>query len=368
MNKLTSSTFTSTIFRIALVNFLINYSIEATLIFLPLHAKSLGASDMEIGVLAATYGLAFFLSSFIFGRLSDLHGRVIYIRTGLCFSIVAYSLLCVVPSPLLLIITRGAIGFSLGINAAALAAYTFDTQKQVGNFASYGALGWLAGAVTAIFITNPVSLFMASTASSIIALVMTFTFKETQITPIKVDLFPAPVFKANFKVYFSFFIRQAGATAAWAIFPLFLTSIGATKTWIAIFDILNMGTQFLTMRFIERFNARKILIIGLFVSSIMFAIYGLVPNYIFLIPVQIFIGISWSCMFDGALSYLMVRNKERGTASGLLYSTLYLSGGLGPFIGGAVSQAWGYVTLMFVSSGLGFTGFFTSLGIKKDDN
>jgi MFS family permease len=76
--------------QLALLSLLINLAVEASGVFLPLYAKSVGSSNLEIGFIAATYGIAFFLSSFFFGRQADMRGRVGFIRLGLGLAAIAY--------------------------------------------------------------------------------------------------------------------------------------------------------------------------------------------------------------------------------------------------------------------------------------
>jgi len=351
-------------FRLALVSLLLNLAVEASGVFLPLYAKTLGSSDLEIGFIAATYGIAFFLSSLFFGRQSDMHGRVGFIRSGLGLSAIAYLSQVVAHTPITLLAVRGFVGFCLGIASAALVAYTYENQKQIGNFVSYGSLGWLFGALVAAAIREYEALFLTSAATSVLAFSVSLTLREEPISRIRVAALPLSLIMANRKVYLALFMRQLGANAIWAIFPLYLAGIGASRLWIAILDGINMGGQFVAMRFVEKFNPAKVFRTGLLISALVFAIYGIATKYLQLVPVQVLLAIAWSSMFIGALSYLLRKSNERGTVSGLLYSTIYLSAGLGPFLGGAVAQVWGFVTLMYVGSSLSFLGFLSSRGLS----
>jgi predicted MFS family arabinose efflux permease len=87
-----------------------------------------------------------------------------------------------------------------------------------------------------------------------------------------------------------------------------------------------------------------------------------------LIPVQVLLALAWSCIFIGAFTYLLKNSRERGTISGLMYSTMYLSAGIGPFMGGAIAQAWGYATLMYIGAGLSACGFVNTIGISTVKN
>lgn len=355
--------YTSLGFRLALVSFFFNISIETSSIFLPLRARSLGASDLEVGLIAASYGMAYFVSSFLFGRQSDIHGRMVFIRYGLALSALAYILLIFAPTPMTLLASRGVIGFSLGISSAALMAYVYEAGAAVGSFASYGSLGWFFGAVMAAATRSIYALFITSAVAAAIAFFISLTLREEAVSRIKVSALPLGVAWSNRKIYLPFLLRHIGATAVWSIFALYLSGIGASTLWIALMDVINMGGQFLAMQFLQRFNARRIFTLGLVCSVLVFAIYGLATHYLQLIPVQIVLAIAWSGLFVGALNYLLAKNVERGTAVGLLYATSSLAGGIGPFLGGAISEVWGFPTLMFASSGISFVGLLASRGL-----
>jgi DHA1 family multidrug resistance protein-like MFS transporter len=355
-------------FRLALVSFLFNLSVESSIIFLPLRARSLGASDLEVGLIAASYGMAYFISSFIFGRRSDMHGRMAFIRWGLALSVAAYLIQIFAPTPLTLLAARGVIGFCLGVSSAALVAYVYEVGEQVGSFASYGSLGWFFGALIAAATRNIEVLFVVSAAASAIGFAVSLTLREEEVRRIKVAVIPVDVIWSNRKIYIPFLLRHAGATAIWSIFALYLSGIGANTLWIAIMDMINMGGQFIAMRLIQRFNPARIFTIGLLTSVLVFAVYGVATHYLQLIPVQILLAVAWSGLFVGALNFLMAKNVERGTAAGMLYATSSLSGGIGPFLGGAISQVWGFSTVMYVSSGLSFAGLLASRGLNPSDH
>ncbi len=292
-----------------------------------------------MGLIGSSYGIAYFVSSFIFGRQSDRHGRLLFVRLGLALGAVAYVLQMAATDPVTLLAIRAFVGFCLGISSAAIMAYVYEAEGQVGRFASYGSLGWLFGCLAAAIaaaITGATkssatyyALFAVSGAASALAFLLSFSLKEQRGKSLKVPLFPISLVRDNGRVYIPFFLRCLGSSAVWAVFPLFLVSIGTSKLWVALLDAINMGLQFVFMRYVERFNSTKVLAVGLVTSVIVFASYGLATHYGQLIPFQILLAISWSCLWVGSLSFLLGRSVERGTAAGLLYSMTYLSAGLG---------------------------------------
>jgi len=350
-------------FRFALVSLLFNLAVESSMIFLPLRARELGASNLDVGLIAATYGLAYFVSSFIFGRRSDMRGRMVFIRWGLALSALAYITQIFAPTPMILLAARGVVGFCVGVSAAALVAYVYEAGAKVGSFASFGSLGWFFGAVMAAATRDFEALFITSTVASTLAFLLCLTFREERVSRIKVALIPVQVIWSNRRIYLPFFLRHMGATAVWSIFPLYLSGIGASKLMIAVIDGINMGGQFIAMQLLQRFKPSRLFTIGLVSSVLVFAVYGVATHYLQLIPVQIVLAIAWSGLFLGALNHLLGRNVEHGTAVGMLYATTSFSGALGPFLGGSISQVWGFPAVMYVSSALSFAGLLASRGL-----
>ena len=356
--------------RLAAISFLFSLSVQSSSIFQSLYADDLGASRFQVGLIGSSYGIAYFVSSFIFGRQSDRRGRLVFVRLGLALGAAAYVLQMAAIDPVTLLVIRAGVGFCLGISSAAIMAYVYEAEGQVGRFAAYGSLGWLFGCVAAAVaaaVTGATessatyyALFAVSGAASALAFLLSFSLKEEKGRRVSVPFFPLSLIRDNGRVYIPFFLRCLGSSAVWAIFPLFLVSIGASKLWVALLDAINMGLQFVFMRYVERFKSGVVLAVGLVSSVIVFASYGFATHYLQLIPVEVLLAVSWSCLWVGSLSFLLGRSVERGTAAGLLYSMTYLSAGFGPLIGGFVSDTWSFRVLMFVASGVTFLGLILS--------
>lgn len=349
---------------LATINLLSNCAVETSNVFMALYAKDIGSSNLQVGFIAAAAGIAFFVSSLLFGRLSDMHGRMKYIRIGLGLTALSYLTQIFAHSPMALLAARGSVGFAIGINSSVIMAYTYENQRQIGSFISYGALGWLIGAVTAAIVKDYVALFIISAVVAFLAFLISFLLVEKATSHIQVARFPLALIKADYRIYLGFFLRQLGGNAIWTIWPLYQASIGATKLWIALVEATNMVGQIVAMRYIERFNPARMFQAGLLLSAVVFVAYGLVNRYWQLVPVQLGLAIAYSSMFVGALSYLLKHHQEYGTTSGLMNSANAISGSLGPFLGGAVSEAWGYKTLMYVGAGISLLASLSARGLK----
>ncbi|HTY82054.1 MAG TPA: MFS transporter [Dehalococcoidales bacterium] len=367
MRRLTSPTWLTLALCLAAINFFNNAAVETSNVYMALYARSVGSSNFQVGLIGAALGVTFVISSLIFGRLSDMYGRVNFIRIGLLLTAVSFFSQALAHSPWTLLAARSFVGFAGGVMTSAIMAYTWENQKQIGNFISYGALGWMVGAMLAALIKVYSSIFIFSAVMAFIAFLLSFLIREQAETAVRmrVSAFPIKLFTSNWKVFTAFFLRQVGAMCIWAVWPLYLNSIGASMLWISVMDATNMVGQFFASRYIERFNPARMFQLGLAGSVIVFLLYGVARHYLWIIPVQLLLAAGYSALFVGALHYLLIRHKERGTVAGLLNSTMSFAGSVGPFLGGVISQAWGYVAVMFAGAGICALASVSAIGLKS---
>jgi DHA1 family multidrug resistance protein-like MFS transporter len=221
----------------------------------------------------------------------------------------------------------------MGIFPAALITYVHESHGKLGNFSSYGAIGWLIGMVIAGVIAQYLflrSIFILSSAMFMVAFLLSMQLPPLKHKPIRVPLFPKNILKKNLAVYLSILIRHSGANLMWVFWPLFLQALGADLLWIGIIIAINAASQAVIMYFIvDRIDCKKSIYIGLFLSGVTFLSFALAKDYIQLLPTQLFLGMSFAFMYVGAIIYLNKFNKERGTATGILTSILNLSSIIG---------------------------------------
>jgi len=108
--------------------------------------------------------------------------------------------------------------------------------------------------------------------------------------------------------------------------------------------------------FVERLREYRLFILGFVFSALVFVAYSRAANFVQIIPVQALLAVAWSCLYVGALLLLLKHNEEKATSTGILFSTTSIAGAIGPFLGGLVSQFWGYQPLMYLASGLCVSG------------
>lgn len=306
-----------------------------------------GASNNVIGLIAGSFAAAGFISSYMFGRASDAYGRRKVLLLGLVLSTFATLLQAaslVWGGIEFFAFVRVLIGFCSGIFPAALLAYAYDTRSgKMGRFSAWGAAGWGFGNfAVGLFGTLYVEayLFCAGLLATSFALALMLPFsKEVRM---HVPLFPLDMLRRNAAVYSAMLIRHTGANMIWVTYPLFLRSIGASYESVGGIYAVNAIGQAFFMLFLDRYEPSLLVALGLGSSALTFFTFTLAGSYWEIYPSQVLLAFAWSCMYVGCLRYVMDRNREKATASGLLSSTMSISGILGPVFGGMAATAFGF--------------------------
>ncbi len=118
---------------------------------LPFYAELYGASPFEIGLLFASYSLAQFVCSPLWGRLSDRIGRRTPLLASIVLSCLAYVLLAAAPTLGLVFLARilaGAAAANYTIAQALVADVTAPEKRA-------RAMGWLGAAFGLGFVVGP---------------------------------------------------------------------------------------------------------------------------------------------------------------------------------------------------------------------
>jgi len=339
------------------IQLLSNAGVFGPVVIVPLILqKELHASNEMIGLIAGGFAAAGFISSYIFGRGSDVYGRRNILLAGLFLSGVATLLQAVTIVSGGLAIFAGArilMGFCSGMFPAALLAYAYDTKGKMGAFSAWGALGWAFGnyIVTVFVAYEQAYLLCAIILFASFAVALNLPFKTD--TRMQVPMFPKALIRRNAPVYASMLIRHTGANMIWVTYPLFLTGIGATPQWIGIIYGVNSVGQFIFMMFLmDKYDPSLLVAVGLGSSAVTFFTFTLAGSYWEIIPSQIMLAFAWASLYVGSLRYVMDKNKEKATASGLLSSTMSISGIVGPVMGGIAATAFDFKGTIAIATGM----------------
>jgi MFS family permease len=335
-------------------------ALSASSLLIPNLARDqFGSGTAEIGLIVASYSAALFVSSYVFGRYSDVYGRKFVLKAGLLLSVSAALLQVFADSAVSLLVVRVFVGLCAGMYPSALLAHVYETDKKIGKFTSLGALGFGMGVLVAGFIAiwfNIDGIFLFSSLLMAIAFLVALRLPMKGETRLKVPLFPKQILKRNFPVYASIMFRHTGANMIWVIYPLFLADLGANDAFIGAIYGINAIGQFCFMMFCDRIGSSRLVMIGFIMSIITFPSYTLAAEYWQIIPAQIMIALAWSTLYIGAIKYVMERNEEKGTSAGLLQSSLSISAILGALLGGAAAAVYGYHGCMYIATGIAAVG------------
>jgi MFS family permease len=337
----------------------------SSFIFVPLLGAQLGASDFEVGLVGAAYGIAFLFSSLFSGWKSDHLGRLLFVRWGLLISSVAFAAQLLAHSVLALIIVRGAVGLALGIAVGATITYAFECGANMGKYSSYGSLGWIFGAAASALVGDIKLLFWLSFLFCLLAFFISLAFQKVPSYKFSKPPNLWFVMRRDYRVYLAVFLRHLGASAVWVIFPLYLVSIGLDKFWIGLLWGVNFVVQFLVMRQLERFSEFKTFFWGQVLSVFVFIAYAFLTSRLSLVILQVIVGVAWSCLYVGALLIVLRGGKEKGTAGGIFQSTLNLCNAVGPLLGGLIAQGWGYRGVMLFAAALCVGGMFVTVPARQ---
>lgn len=189
---------------------------------------------------------------------------------------------------------------------------------------------------------------------------------EIPTPSLRIPLFPWGLVRRNWHIYLAFLMRHTGANCIWAIYSLFIASIGGDKFWISVIFTVNTISQFAIMNFIDRFDAEKLVSAGMVLSATTFLSFSFAQHYLELVPLQVLLATSWSCLFVGSLLYLMKHNVERATSAGILSSVISLGSVSGALLSGIISQFFGFRATMYTAAVFTLIGFlFFQAGLRR---
>ena len=346
--------------RINTIQLLTNTSHTMSNVFVPIFAASLGASFFEIGLISALFGLASFVSSFIFGKAADINRLRPIVLIGLVVSGVAFFLQVFAYDALSLALSRALVGFCMSIYPAALTVYIYYQKGSIGKFTSFGSLGWMIGYLLAAVIVDVHFLFILSSVFYFVAFLNALKLKDIEKPSMNISYFSVDTFSRNIGVYLSIFVRHVGAVAVWTMLPLYLLHLGANNFWIGVIYAINPLVQFIVMRRMDGLDNEWLVKWGCITSGLAFTCYLFAPSFIYVIPGMICVAFGWSFLYVGGNQLLVSRNAEKATATGILNSVIAAASIVGSVAGGIMLQQFGYKeTLIFgiVCSLLGMAFF-----------
>lgn len=353
--------------------FLSSLATYMAIVFVPLYALKLTQSLPLISLLTTAYYLAFTTCLPIYGRLSDRLGSYAWFTAigalltgGLCIAIPFVSRF----EELMALRAAQGLAWALVAPMGAAMASISTTEALRGRAMSVFNLsvssGYLAGSLVGGVVSQLLGLdavFLLGGLSSLIAAGLALGLRGWRRPTRGAERSRGGLRLGRVKVvYIGFFLRNAGATGIWALLPIYLSYLGATDLWIGLLYMVNLASQTLLMgrvgQLTDRAGRRPVFLLGLFGSSTVFLLYGLAPYYLWIIPIHVLLGLSWSSLITSSTAYIgdHAPRDAQGAMMSLLFTVTGLSWIAGSSLAAAVVDFVGLRNYMFIAALLAATG------------
>lgn len=298
---------------ILLLVFVVGTSFLGVGFILPLRAlygRSVGASSGEIGLMASSALLTGFLSAPLIGRLSDRLGHGYVLFAGLVIHTVLVLAYIPIENPVLLIALRGLEGIAVvGIlpPARALANILAPPTRQaetLGLLSAAQTVGMLLGPTLGLLLANAVGYHDAFLVASVplgVGAVLAWIYlpRRALVAPAGISshvatgmLFTRPLLLA-YSLQIILATTQGIGAATWTIY---MADLGATPLMIGLsfttFAVPIIVLAPIAGRMADRTGRYWYVLLGIGVCGVLFVIYGLPINPIWLVILSIPEGIA----------------------------------------------------------------------------
>ena len=353
---------------------------------LPIYAKTLGATGIQLGVIFASFSVARTISMPMIGKASDRYGRKIFI----CIGLLVYTLMSVgyvlSENMLELLIVRFLQGFANGMIIPIAVAYIGDIApdgqegKYMGLFHAFFFGGFGTGPIIGGIISDAFGMNFAfylmgglNLIALFLALLLLPRHEPHQITPQKSYL---KMLKES-SVVKGLFSYRLPTSLARGVFSCFLPIFGginlglsssAIGALISINILLNSILQVPGGKLADKFSRRKLIVIGIIIDALCLLIIPLMHNFLELLVVCILS--SSARPFAVPSAYVLATEEGRkygmGLSMGILNMAMSIGMAIGPFIGGWIADAvgvkWTFLFAAFTEViGIGLFAKFTSI-------
>lgn len=354
--------------------------------FLPLYVQELGSStglgiDLLAGLVFSAQAFTMMLTAPLWGSLADRFGRKLMVERAMFGGTIILGMMAFARSGEDLVVLRAVQGMITGTVAAvnALVAATAPREHagyamgftQVGLGAGV-ALGPMIGGAIADAYGYSAAFFVTAVLLLLAGIIVALWIDE----PPANRLPEAKVKRAGILTSWREIIRQPGIPGAYGLsflnqlcrnlllpiiplfIPLLLRSAEFVNTFTGLISGISSATTTLSSVFLgrlsDRSGQRRVLIISLIVSSVLFAVQALVTNGWQLLILQAVVGIALGGVTP-SISALLARYTRpgvEGAVYGLDNSIGSAARAVAPMLGSLIMVWWGMRSTFIVTGGL----------------
>ena len=348
------------IFLALTLSFMVNFDSNAAIPIIATYSRNLGASLIFTGFIVGIYSMVHIPSNLIFGRLVDKFGRKRLIAFGVFLDGISLLLYAVAQNPLFLLFGRVIHGIGGGFGGPATMSYISDAtaQRHSGRgMALYGMsigfsnlIGFMLGGLVAQIIGYSNLFFIIA----IILFVMSFTslFLPSIYQPSKDSMkekfnlreelrqFRKIAFrKSMLSPYLSILAMMFNMGIVTAAYTILLEdasyTTGQTGMILSIMVIFSILIHYPAGRLSDKIGYTKVMLIGLFIIALSFGVLIISLDVPLPMIGMALLGVGHGLIFPSSAG--MVKEKTKGSESGVATGTFYALIVAGVAIGGPVS-------------------------------
>jgi MFS family permease len=356
---------------------------------MPLFLTDLGATGIWLGLIGGGYHVSRAILMPFIGRWSDRTGRKLFLGIGL-FVYAGVSLLYILAEDLpWLLGIRLLHGMVSGMIIPVARAWVGDITPvgQEGRWQGYfnfaffsgSAAGPVLGGLMMDIFNTDIAFATMGVVNLIAFLAVTFFLREDK----KPKTAPKP--SASFRelgrnpLFQGLFLQRTGLELCYATFIFFLPifafeklhmNVSSIGLLIGITLILTSLLQLYTGRLADRFDQRKLIVIGSLISFTMVCVIAYSPNIIVftLIFFVRSLGSAIALPSSSALTVRLGRNLGMGTVISLLGLATSVGMGIGPILAGPIYDYLGGISsVFFYAGGTGIAGLLAFIILYRKD-
>lgn len=363
---------------------LLNVSMIAPI--LPPYISGMGATGLWLGIVLAVYSLVRAVLMPVFGWISDLHGRKLFLLVGLGTSIaisLAYIPATDIPS---LIVVRIVHGVATAMIVPVATAYIGELTakghegKWMGRLNMATMIGMGIGPLIGGVVAQQmgISTVFSAMAALYLVAVLGILFFVADVRPVKATGGPRPSFKqigrsprviGLFAYWLTF---ETSVTALMTFLPLFaLGNVRIDYTGIGLLFAVNILTTSLlqawTGRVADRYSRLKLAVVGGTITCAPLVFIPLSTAFWHLLAIMIVSGVGIA-IFMPALSAIQVEEGRRlGMAStgASVHVSMAIGVALGPVAGGVVNDLTGLAAVFYFSAAIGIPGIAAFVWLNR---
>jgi len=343
-----------------MLSFMVNFDSNAAIPIIATYSRNLGASLIFAGFIVGIYSMVHIPSNLIFGRLVDKFGRKRLIAFGVFLDGLSLLLYAIAQNPVFLLFGRIIHGIGGGFGGPASMSYISDATAQSRSgrgMALYGMsigfsnlIGFMLGGLVAqiigynnLFLIIAIILFVMSFMSLLLPSIYQpskeggehkFNLRE------EIQQFRKIVFrKSMISPYFSILAMMFNMGIVTAAYTIMLEdasfTTGQTGMILSIMVIFSILIHYPAGKLSDKIGYTKVMLIGLFLIASSFGVLIISLEVPFPMIGMALLGVGHGLIFPSSAG--MVKEKTKGSESGVATGTFYALIVAGVAIGGPVS-------------------------------